>query len=541
MTATRSELTLIPVTKPALPPLIRALLRPSAYTHPVSTVELVQTHISYVLLAGDYVYKIKKPVDFGFVDYSTISKRRYYCRQEVLLNSRLCSDTYLGVVSIRNHGGRFSFRGRGRVAEYAVKMRRLPEERMMNRLLEKGAVDDEMIRAVGDRLVAFHARAETSQRIASYGDRAIRYAWRENFLQWSPQVGETLTAEQDRILRCYGEAFFARKSAVLQRRVAQLRIRECHSDLRSDAVCFTDGVCIFDCVEFSRRIRLVDVARDVGFLAMDLDYRGHSELGDEFIDQYVRLSGDNDLREVISFYKCYNACVRAKVEGILISEREVPISKRRTARKSARRYFDIACRYARELKPGLLVITCGLPGTGKSTIAQSIAERTEFTTISSDMVRKEKAGLTPKEHRYEAFGEGIYATDFTERTYAELLQRARPLLLEGRSVILDASFIRKSHRKGAARLANEAGAQFACVVMDAPPAAVRRRLGRRLARGTGASDARWQTYVAQERRFQQPSELPPDRLIVLKAQRSADVNVADVLEWLRGISPLSLI
>ena len=499
----------------------------------------MQTHISYVLLAGEYVYKIKKPVNFGFVDYSTLAKRRYCCRQEVLLNSRLCADTYLGVVAIRSHEGSVSFAGRGRIVEYAVKMRRLPQEKMMDRLLEKGDVDTEMIRAVAERLAAFHAKAETTERIARSGNRALRHAWRENFDQWAPSVGQTLTAEQDRILRCFGGAFFARKNAVLERRVAQLRIRECHSDLRSDAVCFTDGVCIFDCVEFSRHIRMVDVARDVGFLAMDLEYRGHPDLAHAFVHEYVRLSGDEDLPEVIDFFKCYNACVRAKVEGLLLAEAEVPMSKRRAARKAARRYFDLGCRYAAELPPAMLLITCGLAGAGKSTLARGIAERTGFTVVSSDIVRKEIAGLATGEHRYETFARGIYTLDFTERTYAELLTRARPLLREGRSVILDASFIRRSHRRAAARLAKESGAQFACILLELPPQTVRTRLARRLARGGGPSDARWETYVAQKRRFQRPSEVR-ERLITLSGSGRSDAKVAHMTRRLRKISPLSL-
>jgi uncharacterized protein len=525
-----------PVSQSGLPPLIRALLYPSVYPHPARNVELVQTHISYVLLAGDYVYKIKKPVDFGFLDYSTLANRRYYCRQEVLLNSRMCSDTYLGVVPIRSQNGRVSFTGRGRVIEYAVKMRRLPEERMMNRLLEKGAIDKGMIRAVAERLAAFRAKAKTSPRSARSGDRALRYAWRENFDQWSTYVGQILTTEQDRILRCFGEAFFARKSAVLKRRVAELRIRECHSDLRSDAVCFTDGVCIFDCVEFSRRIRLVDVARDVGFLAMDLEYRGHKELADAFVDDYVRLSGDEELPQVIGFFKCYNACVRAKVEGLLIGEGEVPIVKRRAARRAAGRYFDLACQYAAQLSPAI-VITCGLPGTGKSTVARRLAARTGFTMFSSDVVRKETAGLAPEEHQYETFGEGIYARDYTERTYAELLRQARPVVLEGRSVILDASFIRRSDRKTAARLAMDTGAQFACILLDATPEIVRRRLDRRLARGTGPSDARWQTYIAQKRRFQRPSEIPAELLKVIETIRPRRGIETEILRWLKELFP----
>jgi uncharacterized protein len=528
-----------PVSESALPPLIRALLHPSVYPHPAPRVELVQTHISYVLLAGDYVYKIKKPVDFGFLNYTTLSRRRYYCRHEVLLNSRLCPDAYLGVVAIRHESGHVSFNGRGRVVEYAVKMRRLPEDRIMNRLLDKGAVDGGMIRAVANRLAGFHANAETSDRAARSGARAIRYAWSENFDQWRPYVGQTPTAEQDRILRCFGEAFFARKSEVLERRVAQLRIRECHSDLRSDAVCFTDGVCIFDCVEFSRRIRLVDVARDVGFLAMDLEYGGHLKLAEAFIEEYVRLSGDQDLRQVIGFYKCYNACVRAKVEGILIGEAEVPKSKRRAARAAARRYFDLACRYAAELPPAMLVITCGLPGVGKSTVAQCLAERARFTVISSDIARKKTLGLNPEEHHYEELGKGIYGRDITERTYAELIRRARQLLLEGCSVILDASFIRRSHRVAAARLATETGAQFACILFDVPGETVRRRIARRLARGTGSSDARWETYVGQSRRFQPPSEVPPERVKAVEGMRR-ESDIKHVIRWLEDLSPLSL-
>ncbi|KKK84431.1 hypothetical protein LCGC14_2783430, partial [marine sediment metagenome] len=179
----------------ALPPVIRALLDPAAYPHPVDRVKLIQTHISYVLLAGEHVYKVKKPVDFGFLDFSTLRKRRYYCRQEVILNARLCPDTYLGVSRIRDQDGRITVDGAGKVIEYAVHMRRLPAERMMDRLLESAEVTDQMIRRVADRLARFHADAETSVRIAEYGDWAIRYNWRENVQQWTPYIGRTLTPE----------------------------------------------------------------------------------------------------------------------------------------------------------------------------------------------------------------------------------------------------------------------------------------------------------------------------------------------------------
>ncbi|MEE8345948.1 MAG: phosphotransferase, partial [Dehalococcoidia bacterium] len=366
-----------------LPPVVRALLDPTAYPHPVDRVELIQTHISYVFMAGDHVYKVKKPVDFGFLDFSTLAKRRYYCRQEVVLNSRLCSGTYLGVSRIRERGslsasGRSSITvdGVGKVIEYAVHMRRLPGKRMMDRLLQSGEVTEAMIRALAGRLAEFHDRSQTDQRVAEYGDWAIRYAWAENLRQWADYIGDTISEEQDRILRAYGEAFFARERELLERRVRQARIRDCHGDLRSDAVCFTDGICIYDCIDFNRRLRYTDVAGDAGFLAMDMDYRGHQELAAAFLDSYVELSGDSDLPHVIDFYKCYRACVRGKVDGFRSRAPEVPPGQRRAAVYAARRYFELACHYAESLPPALLIITCGLTATGKSALVRRMTEAT---------------------------------------------------------------------------------------------------------------------------------------------------------------------
>ncbi|HEU4758547.1 MAG TPA: AAA family ATPase, partial [Dehalococcoidia bacterium] len=496
--------------------------------------------ISYVLLAGDHVYKIKKPVNFGFLDFSTLPKRRYYCRQELLLNSRLCSDTYLGVVAIREAAGRYSFAGTGPIVEYAVHMRRLPQDRMLDRLVAQGEATPQMLHRVAERLVPFHRTAQTSPRLARYGHWAIRCNWDENISQWAPYIGQTTTPEQDRILRAYGEAFFARKAAVLQRRIDELRIRFVHADLRSDAICLVNGVCIFDCVEFSRRLSLLDVARDVGFLAMDLDYRNRNDLAQTFVDRYLQLSGDTDMPEVLDFYKAYSACVRGKVESFLLSQPEVPAAEKRRAGNAARRYFDLACQYARSLPPALLVITCGLTATGKSTLARRLAELTGMEVLSSDVRRKTLAGLTPAEHRFETFGRGIYSSDFTDRTYAHLLAAARKALTEGRSVIVDASFVRRKYRLWARRLAREMGAQFACIELRASDAAVRHRLVKRLREGGDPSDARWEIYLAQKRRFQRPSEVPPERHVVVDATRPPQAAARAVVAALRRLSPHSL-
>ena len=531
-----------------LPPLIRALLEPDAYGHPVDGIELRQTHISYVLLAGDHVYKIKKPVNFGFLDFSTLGKRRFYCGREVAYNSPLCADTYLGVVPIREAAGRFAVSGPGKTVEYAVHMRRLPEDRMMHHLLERGEVTVAMIKAVADKLAAFHASTETSPRIARFGDWAIRYNTDENIAQWTPYIGRTLTVEQDGILRAYFEAFFAQKSRVLQRRIDELRIRRVHADLRSDAVCIAetkkrppgpDDICIFDCVEFSRRLSLLDVARDVGFLEMDLDYRGREDLSRAFVDHYAQVSRDRDLSEIVEFYASYSACVRGKVEAFLLDQPEVPEREKRRARNASRRYFDLACRYAESLAPAMLVITCGLPATGKSTIARSLKGR-GFEVVSSDLVRKALAGIAPTERRLEGFQGGIYAPDFTQRTYGALFEQARPLLLAGRSVVLDASFTRREHRRAAARLARETGAQFACLFFDVADDVIRRRLEERLRKGGDPSDARPEIFGAQKRRFQRPTEIESLRRIAVPPEGATSAKMRAVLKGLRAVSPLSV-
>jgi hypothetical protein len=409
---------------------------------------------------------------------------------------------------------------------------------MMDRLLEHDEVTPAMIEAVADKLAAFHATAETSPRIASYGDWAIRYNQRENEHQWAPYVGRTITPEQDRILRAYSEAFFARKAGVLARRVQEQRIRRVHADLRSDAICMDNGICIFDCVEFSSRINLLDVARDTGFLQMDLEFRGHPDLARVFSERYMRVGEDPQHREVLDFYAMYSACVRGKVESFLLDLPEVPEAVKKNAAKAARRYFDLACKYARSLPPAMLVITCGLPGTGKSSLAHELAPG-GFDVISSDVVRKELTGVEPAEHRYEAFRAGIYATDVTARTYEALLDRASTCLEAGRSVILDASFLRRPDRRAARRLARVAGAQFACLYLEIDDDTARKRIAQRAAAGDNPSDALWHVYRGQKRRFQKPTEIPPDRLITLNASTSIRTQAQDTRASLRALSPLS--
>lgn len=525
-----------------LPPLVRALLQPGAYPHSPDRVEFIQTHVSYVFLAGEYAYKVKKPVNFGFLDYSTPGKRRYYCQQEVRLNRRLCDGVYLGVVPVREEGERIVVNGgSGPIVDYAVWMRRVPHERMLDRLIERGAATPRMAEMVAERLAPFHSEAETSPAIARYGDWAIRYNHRENVAQWVPYVGRTLTAEQHRALTAYAEAFFARKAEVLQRRVKELRIRRVHADLRADAVLIgDDGVCIMDCVEFNRRINLLDVARDVGFFDMDLKYRGRPDLAAAFLRAYQKRAKDRDLPDVLPFYAYYSACVRGKVENFMLDVPGLTARERREAARRARRYFALAADYAKTLPPALLVITTGLSGTGKSTIARALARRLGAKVIASDVVRKQLVGMKPTRRVREEYRGGIYSREITDRTYNALMDAARPLLLAGKHVVLDAAFLHRRYRQLAARLARATGAQFACLEVRASDREVRSRLDRRVAGGKGVSDAGWDIYVVQKRRYQSPQEVPPERRIRLDGARPAEAEAQRAVRALSSLSPLSV-
>jgi aminoglycoside phosphotransferase family enzyme/predicted kinase len=524
------------------PPLVRALLQPDAYPHPTGRISLIQTHISYVFLTDEYVYKIKKAVNFGFLDYSTLGKRRYYCRREVALNSLLCADTYLAVVPVRRAGRLFLVDGdHGEIVEYAVKMRRLPEDRMLNRLIERGRATPRMVERVAEVLVPFHqSTSETSPAFARYGDWAIRYNHRENVRQWTPYIGRVLTPEQHAICTAYAEAFWARKADVLRRRVKQLRIRRTHADLRSDAICVENGVCIMDAVEFNKRISVLDVARDVGFLQMDLEYRGRADLARSFIKRYQKLAHDPDLGQVLPFYAYYSACVRGKVEAFMLDIPSVTEKDKQAAARRAQAYFSLACKYAETLPPAVLLITCGLSGTGKSTVARELAGTLRAKVIQSDVVRKRLAGLGPRTKALDEYRAGLYSPKMTQRTYSEMLREAREALLAGKSVILDAAFLRRADRKSAARLAKETGAQFACVLTEADEAAVRDRLARRLRHGKDPSDARWEIYIQQKRRFQRPGEVPAERLIQLDTSGPITRQIKAALGSLRAISPLSI-
>ncbi|MDI6814926.1 MAG: hypothetical protein QMC90_02430 [Dehalococcoidales bacterium] len=370
---------------PKLPELVEALLDPKAYPEITEQVEMVQTQMSFVFLTDDYVYKVKKSVNLGYLDYTTLDKRHYYCQREVELNRRLCPNVYLSIVPItRNtrsskrgspkgrspfginsppspfqgeggeggevfrqpHKGNISIDGQGEVIEYAVKMRRLPKEAMMDVLLTNNQVSPEMVTSVAQKLVEFHQKAESNASISAFGDLdTITKNTDENFTQTEKYIGITIPREKYQHIKEYTDSFTNKNASLFHKRIVDGRIRDCHGDLHAAHICFHNGICIYDCIEFNDRFRYCDVASEVAFLAMDLDYYGRADLSHSFITAYVDGSQDKELLELLNFYKCYRAYVRGKVESFKLDDPNISEEEKKRALAIAKSYFELAVSY----------------------------------------------------------------------------------------------------------------------------------------------------------------------------------------------------
>jgi len=331
---------------PELPELVQALLDPKAYPDPPQRVELAQTQMSFVFLADDYVYKVKKPVNLGYLDYTTLDKRQFYCQREVELNRRLCPDAYLGIVTITKHEGQIAIEGQGKAIEYAVKMRRLPHEAMMDVLLTNNKVSPQMLTGVAEKLAEFHQKAATNATISAFGDLdTIIKNTEENFSQTEKYIGNTISREKYNHVKAYTNRFIEQNASLFHQRIADGRIRDCHGDLHAAHICFCNDICIYDCIEFNDRFRYCDVASEVAFLAMDLDHYGRADLSYCFVNAYVAQSQDEELMALLDFYKCYRAYVRGKVESFKLDDPHISPDEKARVLAIAMKYFELAESY----------------------------------------------------------------------------------------------------------------------------------------------------------------------------------------------------
>jgi uncharacterized protein len=528
------------------PRLVEAMSNPDFYPHQPKQVELIQTHISYVFIAGDHVYKVKKAVEFDFLDFTDLEKRRHFCAEELRLNRRLAPNTYLGVVEIveddrgnlclGGEGRQEPFSGAGgRLIDYAVHMRKLPQERMLGKIIAGNDFDPHLLDDIADKLAAFHRNADTGGLIDEIGGPAtIRRNHEENFAETEQYVGITIPAWQFQFIKQYIFNFIEDNTDLLNRRVKEHRIRDCHGDLHIEHIVVADEIVIFDCIEFNERFRYEDVAAEVAFLAMDLDYNGYPAHGDRFVRSYIRISKDNDLIKLLNFYKCYYAYVRGKVESLQSHEPEVEPRHREEAENFASHYFDLAYAYAARLENPTLILVTGLMGTGKSVLSAEAAPRLGAEVIRSDVLRKEILRMAPTDRHYVKFGEGIYGDDISGKTYRAAHNRAEALLKSGRSVIIDASYKKRDERIRAADMARRLGAAFLVIECICREEIVRKRLERRVQDPQEASDGRWDIYEAQKNDFDGIDELPQRAHLALDTSLPTEECVRKIIERLRS-------
>jgi uncharacterized protein len=524
----------------ALPSHVQALLDPRSYPDRPATVDLIQTHISYVLLAGDFVYKLKKTVDLGFLDYTSLEQRRIACEDELRLNRRLSPDIYLEVLPVTKNPDGARFGGDDEPIDWAVQMRRLPSDRGLEELVAAKAVPPGAATRLGEIIGRFHLSAERSARIAQIGGRnAVSGNWIENFEQVRRFRGQTISAEDDDRIQAFVANFLAHERELLKERDDGGYIRDLHGDLRCaqiwvlespppapeslsrqerELLLSMDGIRILDCIEFNERLRFCDVASDIGFLAVDLAYRRRSDLANELLSRYLEVTGDGRLPLLLQFYSCYRAYVRGKVDSLGLIEREIDGRQRRRLATRSRGFFRLAARCAGEPVPPQLVLMMGISGSGKSYVARRLAITIGAALISSDVTRKRLLGLAPTKSA-EASG---YSAEITAETYAELIREAEVELRRGHPVVLDATFLIRRHRAQAIELAQRLKVPFTLVWCDVAPETLEQRLRARATDPFLVSDAGVSVAEAQRAQLEPPREITSGSVIRLDTGGALD-------------------
>jgi uncharacterized protein len=494
------------MTEANLPPLIQQMLLPEFYLHPVTEpIELMQTHASYVLLTGDFVYKLKKPVNFGFLDYSTVEQRKHFCEEELRLNQRGAQELYLEVLPIANQAHHYHFGTAGEIVDYAVKMVQFPQSALLSNLFAAGAVTIELIEALGRVVAEFHARSQTNEYINSFGsvDR-LRASIEDNYNHTIKYLDRAQTLAQFTETKAYTDSFFSKYPELFRERVTGGFIRECHGDLHLRNIChWHDRMLLFDCIEFNEPFRFVDTMYDVAFAVMDLEARGRKDLANRFLNTYAEQSGDWAGLQVLPLYLSRQAYVRAKVTSFMLDDPGIPASDKDAAAKTAAAYYHQAWAYTQPHQ-GKLIMLSGLSGSGKSTLGKKIAQEIGGIQLRSDAVRKHLGGIA-----LLAKGDAsLYTPTMTARTYDRVLELGAKLAAQGFTVILDAKYDRVSLRAAVVDLAKDRRIPLQILHCMAPESVLRTRLQQRtgdIADATvdllASQQATWEDFTPAEQGY----------------------------------------
>lgn len=487
--------------------LVAALADPVCYPHPVGTVQHLETHISHILLAGDYAYKIKKPLNLGFLDFTSLARRHACCLEEVRLNQRLAAALYLDCIPICGSVENPRLGGEtGEALEFAVQMRRFPQEALLDHGLEQGVLQPYHIDRLARQLAAFHTDSARAEPATAFGTPAqVHHPVAENFTQIRPLLHDPADLARLAAIEAWTVAHYAQLQPVLAARKAGGWIREGHGDLHLGNMILRDGdILIFDCIEFNEDFRWIDVMNDLAFLLMDLHRRGVPRFAWRLLNGYLEYSGDYGGLAVLPYYQAYRAMVRAKIAAIRQGQADLDAAARVAIQQECRAYLALAQAFTRPPQPFLL-ITHGVSGSGKSYLSSHLAETLGAIRLRSDVERKRLFGMSPLADSGSALNQGLYTAEAGRRTYEHLRTLADELLTAGYPVLVDATFLEVAQRQPFRALAQEHGVPFVLLVCGADPATLRDRVGRRKASGTDAAEADLGVLEQQLQRYAPPA------------------------------------
>ena len=457
--------------------LLEQIKQAEFYPHPVNLpIGVIQTHISYIFLTGDYAYKLKKSVDFGFLDFSTLAKRRHFLEEELRLNKAVAPDIYLEVLPITKEQGNYRLNGAGEVVEYVLKMRQFPQENLFINMFDRGILTAEHLRELGKVVANFHQNCETNYYIRTFGTiEQIQKSINDNYKHTIKYIGIVQTQEQYENTKEFSDRFLKENEKIFLDRIEQNKIRECHGDLHLKNICWWHNkIYLFDRIEFNEPFRYVDVIYDVAFTVMDLDGKGKKDLGNIFLNSYLEETGDWEGTQVLPLYLSRQAYVRAKVTSFLLDDPAISPEEKEQAAISASGYYKLAWEYAQK-RQGKLILMSGLSGSGKTTVGQKLAEELNGIQIRSDAVRKHLAGIA----LHERGDETLYSLEMTKKTYDRLLELGKVLVKQGFTVILDAKYDRTCWREQAISFARTENVPLEIVYCTAPIEVLRDRLSQR--------------------------------------------------------------
>jgi hypothetical protein len=472
------------------PRLARALAQPRAYSPAPAEVVHLETHISHVFLTGTWAYKIKKPLDLGFLDFSTLEKRHQCCLEELRINRRLAPELYIDVVPITGSADRPSVEGSGTPIEYAVKMRQFPQEGMLEQVLARGELTPALIDAIADQVAEFHTHLAPAGPDTRFGTpQAVMAPARQNFEQLANLPEGAVDRTVLDALREWTETQHTALESQFRRRKQEGFVRECHGDLHLGNLVLVDGrVRIFDAIEFNEQLRWIDVISEVAFLGMDLEQRRRGDLAWRFLDAYLQRTGDYDGVRLLRYYMVYRAVVRAKVAAIRATQSELPAVQRTALAEKCRSHLALAHRFAAQMRPAMIV-HFGLSGSGKTTASQVILEHLGAIRVRSDVERKRLQGLAATARTGAAVGAGIYGADANRATYARLAAAAEDVVRGGCIALADATFLRRADRDAFRELAAGLGVPFGIAQFTASPEVLRSRVLHREHESRDASEA----------------------------------------------------